>query len=235
MNFERISQNHPTRGLHNWLIYDIGDRFLEKYIPIYKGILYDLGAGESPYKDFFLLHADKYIAVDWSGSRHETKADIVANLNEPLPIESEVADTIVSLSVLEHLYEPQFMLNESFRILKNGGGIVLQVPWQWWVHEAPYDFYRYTPYGLEYLFKRAGFVDIKIEPQAGFFTTMTLKLNYFSRRFISGPGHLRMVLSWIFAICWYVGQKLAPLLDKLDKNWALEAPGYYVTARKLDP
>lgn len=36
----------------------------------------------------------------------------MANLNVSLPIESEVADTIVSLSVLEHLYEPQFMLNE---------------------------------------------------------------------------------------------------------------------------
>ena len=99
--------------------------FWKKYIPIYKGILYDLGAGESPYKNFFLLHADKYVAVDWSGSLHENKAIIVANLNVSLPIESEVADTIVSLSVLEHLYEPQFMLNESFRIFE-----------KWWRNRA---------------------------------------------------------------------------------------------------
>jgi SAM-dependent methyltransferase len=227
-----ISQQHPNRRPYNWLAYDTSDRFLEKYIPLYKGALYDLGAGESPYKDFFLRHADNYVAVDWSCSYHDTKTDIVADLNAPLPIESNVADTVVSLSVLEHLREPQIMLNEAFRILKSGGGIVLQVPWQWWIHEAPYDFFRYTPYGSEHLLKKAGFVNIKVEPQAGFFTMMTLKMNYFSLRFIRGPRPLRLAIRGVFVVCWYVGQKLAPVLDRLDRNWALETIGYYVTARK---
>jgi len=199
---------------------------------LYKGVLYDLGAGDSPYRDFFLRYAKKYVAVDWSASYHDTTADIVTNLNEPLPVESEIADTIVSLSVLEHLCEPQLMLNEAFRILKGDSAIVLQVPWQWWIHEAPYDFFRYTPYGLEFLFERAGFVDIKVEAQAGFFTTIILKWNYFSCRFIKGPRLVRVLLRAVFSVFWYVGQKLAPLLDKLDRNWALESPGYFVTARK---
>ena len=227
-----ISGKHKNRRLHNWLSYDTSDRLLIKNIPLYKGVLYDLGAGESPFKEFFSLHAEKYVAVDWSGSYHDTKADITADLNEPLPIDAEVADTIVSLSVLEHLCEPQLMLNEAFRILKKDGAIVLQVPWQWWIHEAPHDYFRYTPYGLDYLFKRAGFVDIKVEPQAGFFTTITLKMNYFSCRLIKGPKPVRILLRAVFSIFWYVGQKLAPLLDKLDRNWALEAAGYFVTARK---
>ncbi|QXP88118.1 methyltransferase domain-containing protein [Methylococcus capsulatus] len=200
--------------------------------PFYKGTLYDLGAGESPYKDFFLQHADDYIAVDWAGSYHAIRADIVADLNAHLPIESEVADAVVSLSVLEHLREPQTMLDEAFRILKPGGGLVLQVPWQWWIHEAPHDFFRYTPYGLEYLLKQAGFIDIQVEPQAGFFTMMVLKLNYFSLRLIRGPRPLRWMLRGIFGGMWYLGQKLAPSLDKLDRNWALEASGYFATARK---
>jgi SAM-dependent methyltransferase len=214
------------------LIYDISDRFLEQYAPLYQGVLYDLGAGESPYKEFFLSHADNYTAVDWSGSIHKTKSDIEADLNEPLPIESEVADTVVSLSVLEHLREPQEMLNEAFRILRSGGAIIVQVPWQWWIHEAPHDFFRYTPYALEHLFETAGFVAIEIEPQAGFFTTMTLKWNYFTRRVRPRWRPLGMAATAIFSIFWYVGQKLAPLLDKLDRDWSLEAPGYFVTARK---
>ena len=117
-----ISGKHKNRLLHNWLAYDISDRLLIKSIPLYKGVLYDLGAGESPYKDFFLLHAEEYVAVDWSASYHDTKVDITADLNEPLPINAEVADTIVSISVLEHLCEPQLMLNEAFRILKEDGG-----------------------------------------------------------------------------------------------------------------
>jgi hypothetical protein len=45
-----ISKNHSNRDSHNWLIYDISDRFLKKFNPLFKGVLYDLGAGESPYK-----------------------------------------------------------------------------------------------------------------------------------------------------------------------------------------
>lgn len=228
----KISQQHSNRRAHNWLIYDIGDRFLLKYSPKYKGVLFDLGAGESPYKDFFLQYADQYIAVDWAGSFHNTKADIVADLNKPLPIESEVADTIVSLSVMEHLCEPQIMLNEAFRILKAGGGIVLQVPWQWWVHEAPYDFFRYTPYGLKYMFEKAGFVEVVVEPQSGFFTMWILKMNYFSLRFIRGPRSLRWLIKAMLLPIWYFCQKAAPLLDKLDRDWAAETSGYFVTAIK---
>lgn len=229
---DSISRGHRNRRAYNWLAYDTSDRLLEKYTALYKGVLYDLGAGESPYRDFFLRYADKYVTVDWSKSYHDIKADFMADLNEPLPIDAGAADTVVSLSVLEHLREPQIMLNEAFRILKSGGNVVLQVPWQWWIHEAPYDYFRYTPYGLEYLFKKAGFVNIKIEPQAGFFTMMTLKVNYFSLRFIRGPWPLRKTIAVLFSFWWYVGQRIAPVLDKFDRNWSLEASGYFLTARK---
>lgn len=227
-----ISKNHSNRRAHNWLAYDIGDRFLQKHTQRYKGTLYDLGSGESPYRDFFLQHAQQYIGVDWAGSYHDTKADIAADLNKPLPIASEVADTVVSLSVMEHLCEPQIMLNEAFRILKPKGEIVLQVPWQWWIHEALYDFFRYTPYGLKYLFEKAGFVNIVVEPQAGFFTTAVLKWNYFTSRFIRGPRPLRWLIRAGLIPGWYLGQRIAPFLDKLDRNWALETSGFYVTSRK---
>lgn len=227
------SKTHSNRKAYNWLVYNSGDKFLFKNKSYFKGVLYDLGCGEAPYRGFFLKYAKQYIGVDWAGSCHDTKADITADLNKPLPIEAEVADTVVSLSVLEHLCEPQTMLNEAYRILRPGGGIVLQVPWQWWIHEAPYDFFRYTPYGLIYMFEKAGFIDIKVEPQSGFFTMMVLKMNYFSRRFIRGPKFLRWAIKAFLLVVWYTGQKIAPLLDRLDKEWARETTGYYVTARKV--
>ena len=139
---------------------------------------------------------------------------------------------MVSLSVLEHLCEPQTMLNEAFRILKPGGKIVLQEPWQWWIHEAPYDYFRYTSYGLKYLFRKAGFVDIAVEPQSGFFTMWLLKFNYFSTRFVRGPRPLRWAITTVLLPVWFINQKVAPYLDKLDKNWEAEASGYFVTARR---
>jgi len=229
-----LSKLHSNRKAVNWLVYDIGDSFLREHASLYKGNLYDLGCGEAPFRDFFLTYADKYVGVDWVECLHDSKADIAADLNKPLPIEDQVADTVISLSVMEHLCEPQMMLNEAYRILKPGGSIMLQVPWQWWIHEAPYDFFRYTPYGLKYLFKKAGFTDVQVEPQSGFFTMWLLKFNYFSLRFIRGPKVFQWGVKLVLVPIWYINQKIAPVLDKLDSNWAAESIGYYVIAKKPD-
>lgn len=227
-----ISTNHTNRKAYNWLIYDISDKFLQKFTPFYKGVLYDFGCGESPFRDFFLTYADKYVGVDWPGSYHNAKADVSADLNNPLPIESAVADTVVSLSVMEHLCEPQSMLNEAYRILKPGGSVILQVPFMWWVHEAPYDYFRYTCYGLKYLFKKAGFVDVEVLPQSGFWVMWTLKFNYQTTRFIRGPWLARKLMSALMFVTWQIDQRIAPWLDKF---WQCEEEtvGYFVVAKKL--
>jgi SAM-dependent methyltransferase len=227
-----ISKSHKNRKHHNWLTYNIGDRFKEKHKDLYNGVLYDLGCGEKPYQEFFEQFVDKYIGVDWSGTLHDLKADIVADLNKPLPIDSESADTVVSFSVMEHLCEPQTMLNEAYRILKPGGNIILTVPFQWWVHEEPYDYFRYTCHGLEYMLKKAGFTEIKIEPTAGFFSMLCLKVNYFTRNLIRGPKFLRFMIEGALIPFWYLTQTIAPCLDKCHKNWHLETSGYWVVAKK---
>lgn len=226
------SKFHTNRQWHNWLIYDIGDKFLEKYSKHIKGHLVDLGCGEAPFKEYFLQFADSYTGVDWSNTFHNSGADVVSDLNVGIALDDEVADSIISLSVMEHLCEPQVFLNESYRVLKRGGEMILQVPWQWWIHEAPHDYFRYTPYGLKYMFKKAGFEDIQVEAQSGFFTTWIVKMNYFSTRFIRGPRPLKWMIKAILIPFWTIGQVLAPFLDKLDRNWDAEGHGYFVVARK---
>ena len=213
-------------------MYQSNDQFLNKYSYLYKGNLYDLGCGARTYEDYFLQFADKYIGLDWGSSVHDLKADIVADLNKPLPVVSACADTVVCLSVLEHVCEPQTLLNEAYRMIKSSAAIILQIPWQWWIHEAPYDFFRYTPYGLKYMFEKAGFENIEVEPTTGFFSMWFIKMNYFSLRFIKGPRLVRGIKKAIVLPFWYIGQKIAPTLDKLDKNWAAETQGYYVMAKK---
>jgi len=164
----KLSKYHNNRGWHNWSLYNIGDKFLDKYSKYYKGTLVDLGCGTAPFKEYFLQYCAKYIGIDWTKTQHNSKADIVSDLNKSIELEDDMADTVISLSVMEHLCEPQLFLNESYRILKQGGAMVLQVPWQWHVHEAPHDYFRYTPYGLKYMFEKAGFVDIEVEAQCGF-------------------------------------------------------------------
>ncbi len=218
---------------NNWLAIKTNNKILKKNLKNLKGTVYDLGCGERPYEQDILKIADSYIGVDWGDTLHKLKADIVADLNKPLPIDSEVAETVTSFQVMEHLCEPQIMLNEAFRILKKEGNIILTVPFQWWVHEAPYDYFRYTLYGLRYMFEKAGFKDIEIAPSTGFFSMWILKMNYFSARLIKGPKLIRLIFRAIMIPIWYVFQILAPLLDKLDRNPELETSGYTVVAKKI--
>ncbi len=223
---------HPFSYFHNnWLAIKINNETTIRMKKYFKGVVYDLGCGERDYEKEILTVANKYVGLDWSSTLHNLKADIVADLNFVLPVESEVADTVLSFQVLEHLREPQLMLNEAFRILKPGGYMVITVPFQWWVHEAPFDYYRYTPYGLKYLFEKAGFQNIVVEPTSGFFTMWILKLNYFTAR-VSGPRYVRWPVKSLFIPFWFLGQVVAPLLDKLDRNKELEAGGYVVIAKK---
>lgn len=226
------SKNHKNSKSHNWLMYKIQDQSLIECVPYFKGIMFDFGSGDAPYREFFLKHVTEYVTVDWGSSIHDINPDVIADLNSVIPIDSNIADTIVSISVLEHLCEPEVMLSEAFRILKPNGHIFIQVPWQWWIHEEPYDYFRYSPYGLEYLLKKCGFEIVLLKPQAGFFTMIFIKTNYFLNRFIRGPLALRFLFATLLYPLFYFNQIIAPFLDKLDKNWSYESTGFVVVARK---
>ena len=226
------SEFHSNKKSYNWLIYDISDKWLESYSKYYKGTLVDLGCGEAPHKNYFLQYADQYIGVDWTKTLHNSKSYIISDLNKKIEVEDNFADTIISLSVMEHLCEPQIFLNESYRILKNDGTIILGVPWMWWIHEAPHDYFRYTPYGLKYMFKKAGYKDIQIQPTTGFFTMWFLKMNYFSLKWIKGSKIRKTLMNMLLIPFWYTSQKLAPWLDNKHRGWSLESAGFFVVAKK---
>ncbi|MBA3023718.1 MAG: class I SAM-dependent methyltransferase [Proteobacteria bacterium] len=215
----------------NWLAHKMNNELLKGHLSNMKGVVYDLGCGTRPYEKEILAVADRYIGVDWSNTLHGLHADIVADLNKPLPIDSNVAENVISLQVMEHLCEPQTMLGEAFRILKNGGFVYITVPFQWWVHEAPYDYFRYTRHGLEYMLAKAGFVDIVVEESTGFWAMWFLKLNYQTARLVRGPKPLRWLVKACFLPLWLVDQFIAPVMDRY---WPApqETTGYSVTARK---
>ncbi len=87
---------------HNWLAIKKNNEALEKHLLYIKGTVYDLESGTRPYEKDILGVADAYIGVDWGSTLHTLKADVVSDLNKPLPIESMVADVVTSFQVLEH-------------------------------------------------------------------------------------------------------------------------------------
>ena len=217
---------------HNWLIKKAVNNKVRARLPELSGRVIDLGCGVRPFEKDILEHADEYVGVDWGNTLHGLKADIVADLNRPLPIADEAANHVVSFEVLEHLSEPQVMLAETVRILRRGGQVTLSVPFQWWVHEAPWDYYRYTCHGLEYMLRKAGFTDVVVSPTTGFWSMWLLKLNYQTLRLARRrPRPVRLVVRTLLIPFWWLNQHLAQVIDRFWPEES-ETAGYFVTATK---
>lgn len=48
--------------------------------------------------------------------------------SEPFPFDSDMFDVVFSKSVIEHLFNPENFMRESYRVLKPGGRIILMTP-----------------------------------------------------------------------------------------------------------
>lgn len=69
-------------------------------------------------------------------------------------------DSIIMQAVIEHLNNPRLAIMESFRVLKSGGYLYLEVPFLQGFHADPYDYSRYTQVGLKELVKNYGSVEL---------------------------------------------------------------------------
>lgn len=219
------------RLTHNWLLKRALNRLVRDRLPTMGGIVVDLGCGTAPFRTDILGYAQQYIGVDWSNSLHDSTADVEADLSAALPFEDEMADHVVSFEVIEHLAEPGTMLREAARILRPGGKLTLSAPFQWWEHEAPWDYQRFTRHGLRYQLEKAGFTEICICNTTGFWSMWFLKLNYQLARLPRGPRLLRNAIRLPLIVFWWLNQNIAPWLDRLWQE-DRECAGYFVTARK---
>jgi len=218
--------NQIKIGSYNWLVHKINNQALVAHIGAVAGRVVDLGCGTAPYKAEILNRADEYVGVDWKNSFHDqSNVDIFANLSEGLPFHDACADTVVSFQVMEHLAEPGIFLSECYRILRSKGRLLITVPFMWHVHEAPYDYFRYTRYGLGYLLRKAGFMEIQVTENTGFWQMWVLKFNYHTARVFRGPFRLLMLPMW------WLDQVIAPVLDRYDIH-PEETGSYTVLATK---
>jgi len=131
------------------------------------GRLLDLGCGKAPLLGYYSEFVESATLVDWGNSLHENPIlDIVADLNQPLPIHDEY-DTVILSDVLEHIAEPQGLMNEIGRLLKSGGFLLLNVPFYYPLHEEPFDFHRYTRHALVRMCDLAGLEVVEVHSIGG--------------------------------------------------------------------
>lgn len=121
------------------------------------GTTLDIGCGSKPYESLF--RTDKYIGMDIEVSGHKhtnSNIDVFYNGTE-IPFKDDSFDSIVCFEVLEHVFNPDAFLKEAIRVLKSGGSAIFTVPFIWDEHEQPYDYARYSSFGLKSLFEKNGF------------------------------------------------------------------------------
>ena len=125
----------------------------------------DYGSGDGPYKQMLKSYFDNYVSADFevTNAHHSVRRDIYINNDQTINVEDESYSCVVISEVLEHVYKPHVALAELNRVLVPGGYVTGTVPFFMWEHEKPYDFHRYTYFGLKRMFEENGFEIVKLD------------------------------------------------------------------------
>lgn len=123
--------------------------------PWLSGRLLDVGCGTKPYRSLFNVADYVGLDIDSELTRKRGIADCLYDGGR-FPFEDAVFDSILCNQVLEHVFNPDEFLGEINRVLKPGGKLLLTVPFVWDEHEQPYDYARYSSFGLRALLGKQG-------------------------------------------------------------------------------
>lgn len=156
LNFLRRTPLHPQ-----WLM---GIRKPPPSLKSTQGYILDIGSADR----WIERHLDKgsfYIALDYpltGANLYDSKPTVFADA-ERLPFPDSCLDGVICFEVLEHVNAPQTVLKEISRVLKPNGKLWLSMPFLYPLHDAPYDFQRYTTFGLRRDIRQSGLEIVSIE------------------------------------------------------------------------
>jgi SAM-dependent methyltransferase len=121
----------------------------------------DVGCGDRPYESLFPKGVYIGIDVKISGRGDALKNPDYFYDGKVLPYIDNSIDGILSTQVLEHVFSTDQYLGEIYRVLKPGGKLLISTPFVWQEHEQPFDFMRWTSFGITLSLKNVGFERIE--------------------------------------------------------------------------
>ncbi len=216
-----------------------------------KGKLLDLGCGSKPYFEIYSEVCESSVGCDVPFSLHQISGAEVFCLAEDIDkhFEPEFFDCVLCTEVLEHTLDDNKVMNNINMVLKTGGSLIISAPFTYVLHEAPYDYRRYTLYGLKNILERNNF-EVKSAFSAGaslssgfFIFYYTLKkilfysfkkigaANLYNNKFINAFINLPELLLYLFNIHSFrnkLKENKSPSMNEM-----FSSPGYFIIAKKI--
>jgi len=186
-------ENHNRKYINEWFInvnidkvpfafYVIRNsllRSISELKPLLHGNVVDLACGVMPYKEYLMNpFIDQYIGIDLEPTQYHNriKPDLYWD-GKNIPQEDSSCDFIIATEFLEHYFDTDHILKEIKRVLKDGGIFFFTVPNLWPIHEAPYDYHRFTPFSLTEHFKSVHFKKWELKPLGGYHLSLALMIS----------------------------------------------------------
>lgn len=201
--------------------------------PLFSGDLLDIGCGSKPYAHLF-TNVDKYVGMDIevSGHDHSSSEIDVYYDGDNIPFEEQSFDTVVSFETFEHVFNLDDLLDEVHRVIKPDGKLMFSIPFCWPEHEQPYDFGRYTSFGIVAKLNSRGF-DVEYMRKSGDFVAAVSQLwvEYFRSQFLPRYLPLRLALHLLLILPMILLSKIMMVI--LPKRYEYYF-GLVIVARRVE-
>jgi SAM-dependent methyltransferase len=189
---------------------------------------------ENIYSAFFFANTSYYIIDFWRDHFVDDDTSAAQNYDSGNPYHINYPDNyfdviITTKVIMEHVSRPSLVLNEVFRVLKTGGSAFVIAPHIRRQHQPPHDYYRFTEYALNHIFKASGFSTIDIRHTGGFMAVVGYYLYFFQR----GLRIPQVVEKTLDLLHYYILEPIFYYLDSLDNGHGRDMTLYFmVRARK---
>lgn len=188
------------------------------------GRLLDAGAGDLLYQPVVEPYVDSYESLDVIDN---DALDYQQDLQD-MDLDSGQFDTVFCRNVLEHVPRPSDSVAEIQRVLEPGGTTIITVPHLAYLHNEPYDYYRFTEHALREFCERADLEVVDIDPVGGLFSF----LGYATATLGLGLTYHLPIISRVALLANYMVQRTVVTADRLTENESYFPLNYLLVARK---
>lgn len=192
-----------------------------------KGKLIDLGCGDVPFKREIEGLVTHYDTLDLFPKREDLT--YMGDIQDMPSVPSGSYDSAICLEVLEHVADPFRAVREIHRILAPGGVLIISVPHLSRLHDLPYDYFRYTSFGLRSVLEQAGFSVLCVCQRGGLLSFLGHQISTVLLAMVWNWGWIRraawLINSWLVTRACFVLDELL----SLDEEFAA---GYVIVAIK---